>query len=185
MQPQPGHDVTGLLHAWRPGDAGALDLLIPLLQKELHQIARHHRAAQRRGHTLQTTALLHEAYLRLVDAKRAEWHDRSHFLAACSQIMRRILVDHARARRAAKRGGGGRMYRWRRLGRSRLNRIRISSLWMKPSTLWPSTIHAKPKLWSCDSSEGQAWRRARPRSKYPRKACCATDGWREPGSHGN
>jgi len=107
MQPQPSHDVTGLLHAWRAGDARALNLLIPLLQRELHQIARHHMAAQRAGHTLQTTALFHEAYLRLVDAKRAEWHDRSHFLAACSQIMRRILVDHARARRAAKRGGGG------------------------------------------------------------------------------
>lgn len=106
MQPQPGHDVTGLLHAWRAGDARALDLLIPLLRRELHQIARHHMAAQRPGHTLQTTALLHEAYLRLVDAKRADWHDRSHFLAACSQIMRRILVDHARARDAAKRGSG-------------------------------------------------------------------------------
>jgi RNA polymerase sigma factor (TIGR02999 family) len=64
-------------------------------------------AAQPPGHTLQATALLHEAYLRLIDAKRADWHDRSHFLAACSQIMRRILVDHARRRQAAKRGGGG------------------------------------------------------------------------------
>lgn len=106
MQPQPGHDVTGLLHAWKAGDARALDLLIPLLREELHRIARHHMAAQRPGHTLQTTALLHEAYLRLVDAKRADWHDRSHFLAACSQIMRRVLVDHARGRQAAKRGGG-------------------------------------------------------------------------------
>ena len=106
MQPQPSHDVTGLLQAWRAGDASALDVLIPLLQRELHRIARHHMAAQRPGHTLQTTALLHEAYLRLIDAKRADWRDRSHFLAACSQIMRRILVDHARRRKAAKRGGG-------------------------------------------------------------------------------
>jgi len=106
MQPQPGHDVTALLHAWRADNTRALDLLIPLLERELHQIARRHMAAQPPGHILQTTALFHEAYLRLVDAKRADWHDRSHFLAACSQIMRRILVDDARARKAAKRGGG-------------------------------------------------------------------------------
>lgn len=106
MQPQPGPDVTGLLQAWRAGDNCALEALIPLLEKELRRIARHHMAAQRPDHTLQTTALVNEAYLRLIDAKRASWHDRSHFLAACSQIMRRILVDHARGRQAAKRGGG-------------------------------------------------------------------------------
>ena len=106
MQPQPGHEVTGLLRAWSAGDARALDALIPLLQRELHQIARRYMADQRPGHTLQSTALLNEAYLRLVDARRADWNDRSHFLAACSLIMRRVLVDHARARKAAKRGGG-------------------------------------------------------------------------------
>lgn len=105
MESQPAHDVTGLLHAWRAGGTRALDDLIPILRKELHRIGRHHMAAQRPGHTLQTTALLHEAYLRLVDAKGAGWRDRSHFLA-CSQIMRRVLVDHARGRKAAKRGGG-------------------------------------------------------------------------------
>jgi RNA polymerase sigma factor (TIGR02999 family) len=106
MQQQPTHDITGLLQAWRLGDASARELLIPLLQRELHRIARHHMAAQRPGHTLQTTALVNEAYLRLIDAKRVDWHDRSHFLAACSQIMRHILVDHARARKTTKRGGG-------------------------------------------------------------------------------
>ncbi len=106
MHPQEGHDVTGLLQAWRGGDQRALDGLIPLLDRELHRIAKHYMAAQPPGHTLQTTALVNEAYLRLIDAKRASWHDRSHFLAACSQIMRRILVDHARGRQAAKRGGG-------------------------------------------------------------------------------
>lgn len=106
MQKQPSHDITGLLQAWRLGDASARELLIPLLQRELHRIASHHMAIQRPGHTLQTTALVNEAYLRLIDAKRVGWHDRSHFLAACSQIMRHILVDHARARKATKRGGG-------------------------------------------------------------------------------
>jgi RNA polymerase sigma factor (TIGR02999 family) len=98
--------VTDLLLAWREGDQNAFDGLIPLLERELHRIARHYMAAQPVGHTLQTTALVNEAYLKLVDARRVGWLDRSHFLAACSQIMRRILVDHARARHTAKRGGG-------------------------------------------------------------------------------
>jgi RNA polymerase sigma factor (TIGR02999 family) len=106
---QKGHDITGLLLAWRGGDGRALEGLIPLLDKELHCIAKHHMAGQPAGHTLQTTALVNEAYLHLIDAKRASWLDRSHFLAACSQIMRRILVDHARGRQTAKRGGGARV----------------------------------------------------------------------------
>ncbi len=100
------HDVTGLLLAWRGGDGRALEGLIPLLDRELHRIAKHHMAGQPAGHTLQTTALVNEAFLHLIEARRASWLDRSHFLAACSQIMRRILVDHARRRQAAKRGGG-------------------------------------------------------------------------------
>ena len=106
MQAERGHDVTVLLQAWRGGDRTALQNLIPLLERELHGIAKHHMAARPPGHTLQTTALVNEAYLRLVDAQRLSWHDRSHFLAVCSQIMRHVLVDHERARRAAKRGGG-------------------------------------------------------------------------------
>ena len=105
MQPEVGGDVTGLLQAWRGGDQAALDNLIPLLERELHRIAKHYMAAQPPGHTLQTTALVNEAYLRLIDAQRLSWHDRSHFLAVCSRIMRHVLVDHARARQAAKRGG--------------------------------------------------------------------------------
>jgi RNA polymerase sigma-70 factor (ECF subfamily) len=95
-----------LLQAWRDGDRRALEDLVPLLNRELHRIAKRQMAAQPAGHTLQTTALVNEAYLHLIDAKRASWQDRSHFIAACSQIMRRILVDHARGRQAAKRGGG-------------------------------------------------------------------------------
>lgn len=106
LKDQQGEDVTGLLQAWRDGDRRALDDLVPLLNRELHQAAKHQMAGQPAGHTLQTTALVNEAYLRLIDAKRASWLDRSHFIAACSQIMRRILVDHARGRQAAKRGGG-------------------------------------------------------------------------------
>jgi RNA polymerase sigma factor (TIGR02999 family) len=99
-------DITALLHAWSGGDSRALEELVPLLNRELHRIARRYMAAQPAGHTLQTTALVNEAYLHLIDAQRASWADRSHFLAVCSQTMRRILVDHARARQAAKRGGG-------------------------------------------------------------------------------
>ena len=95
-----------MLQSWRAGDRRALDDLVPLLNRELHRIAKRQMAAQPAGHTLQTTALVNEAYLHLIDAKRASWQDRSHFIAACSQIMRRILVDHARGRQAAKRGGG-------------------------------------------------------------------------------
>ncbi len=101
-----GQDVTLMLRAWGVGDQAALDLLIPILEKELHAIARRYMRLENPGHTLQTTALVNEAYLRLVDVKQANWNDRAHFLAVCAQIMRRILVDHARARRTDKRGGG-------------------------------------------------------------------------------
>ncbi len=101
-----GEDVTGLLRAWGGGSQAALDSLVPVLEKELHAIARRYMRLENPGHTLQTTALVNEAYLRLVDVKHADWHDRAHFLAVCAQIMRRILVDHARARRTGKRGGG-------------------------------------------------------------------------------
>ena len=87
------------------GDAGALEQLIPLVQRELHRIARHCMAGERAGHSLQATALVNEAYVRLLDGKPVEWHDRVHFLAVSARVMRRILVDHARARQAQKRGG--------------------------------------------------------------------------------
>src|SRR5262245_31543032 len=99
-------DISGLLQACRRGDRRALESLFPLMSRELHAAAKRQMANQPSGHTLQTTALVHEAYLRLVEAKSAAWADRSHFVAACSQVMRRILVDHARARKARKRGGG-------------------------------------------------------------------------------
>ena len=98
-------NVTELLAQWGRGDEAALDRLVSLVHHELHQIARRHMARERGDHTLQPTALVNETYLRLVDAKNVTWHDRAHFLAVCAQVMRRVLVDHARARRSQKRGG--------------------------------------------------------------------------------
>jgi RNA polymerase sigma factor (TIGR02999 family) len=97
--------VTGLLHEWREGDQGALERLIPLVHEELHRIARRCMAGERVGNSLQATALVNEAYLRLVGGTPVAWHDRAHFLAVSARVMRRILVDHARARLAEKRGG--------------------------------------------------------------------------------
>jgi RNA polymerase sigma-70 factor (ECF subfamily) len=98
-------DVSGLLHAWSRGDAQALDELIPVVYHELHRLARNYMNRERAGHSLQTTALVNEAYLRLVDYKRMHWQDRAHFFAVSAQLMRRILVERAR-RRNLKRGGG-------------------------------------------------------------------------------
>lgn len=100
-------EVTQLLADWSDGDEGALDKLIPLVQPELHRLAHHYMSRERTGHTLQTTALLNEAYLQLVDDSTRNWHNRTHFMAAAAQLMRRIMVDHARERGSLKRGGGG------------------------------------------------------------------------------
>jgi len=97
--------VTGLLIDWSNGDRGALDRLMPLVYEELRHIARHHLSAEDVGHTLQSTALVHEAYLKLVDQRRVRWQNRAHFFAVAAQLIRRILLDHARRRHAAKRGG--------------------------------------------------------------------------------
>ena len=98
-------EVTGLLRAWGRGDEDALQKLMPLVYDQLHAAARRYMAGERAGHTLQTTALIHETYLRLVDIRHVEWQDRAHFLAVCAQLMRRILIDFARSRGYQKRGG--------------------------------------------------------------------------------
>jgi RNA polymerase sigma-70 factor, ECF subfamily len=98
--------VTSLLRAWSAGEATALDRLAPILDKELKRIARRYMAGERKEHTLQPTALVNEAYLRLIDAQGVDWQDRAHFFALSSQMMRRILVNHAIAHRANKRGAG-------------------------------------------------------------------------------
>jgi RNA polymerase sigma factor (TIGR02999 family) len=97
-------EVTRLLQAWRAGDEGALERLMPLVYDELHRLARRYMAAERTGHPLQTTALVHEVYLRLVAANSIDWQNRAHFYAICARLMRRILIDFARSRNYQKRG---------------------------------------------------------------------------------
>jgi RNA polymerase sigma-70 factor, ECF subfamily len=98
--------VTELLRAWADGDDGALERLTPLVETELRRLARAYMRRERRGHTLQTTALVNEAFLRLTDARRVRFQDRAHFLGISARLMRRVLVDHARTRGYQKRGGG-------------------------------------------------------------------------------
>ena len=105
MEPKPLVDITGLLQAWGNGDRAALDQLTPVIYAELRRRAHNYMRNERPGRTLQTTALAHEAWIRLVDASTAGWKDRAHFFAIAAQVMRRILVDGARARHRAKRGG--------------------------------------------------------------------------------
>ena len=100
------HQITELLAEWREGNQSALDELYPLVYDELHRLARRYMSRERKGHTLQTTALINEAYVRMVDQKNVNWANRSHFFAISAQIMRRILIDHARRNAYAKRGGG-------------------------------------------------------------------------------
>jgi RNA polymerase sigma factor (TIGR02999 family) len=98
--------VTQLLTAWSAGDEVALNQLMPIVESELRRLARGYMARERRDHTLQTTALVNEAFVRLVDARQVDWKGRSHFLGIAARLMRRVLVDHARARDFQKRGGG-------------------------------------------------------------------------------
>jgi RNA polymerase sigma-70 factor (ECF subfamily) len=107
MEPTP-QEVSRLLAAWGGGDRGALDELIPLVHGELRRLAHLYTGRESPGNTLQTSALVNEAYLRLADQTNPRWQNRAHFFAICSELMRQILVDHARRRRSVKRGGGGR-----------------------------------------------------------------------------
>ncbi|HEY6336885.1 MAG TPA: sigma-70 family RNA polymerase sigma factor [Candidatus Sulfotelmatobacter sp.] len=101
-------EITQLLHAWRGGDQLALERLMPVVYQELHRMARRYMAREKDGHTLQTTALINEVYLRLVEVDEVQWQDRAHFFAISAQLMRRILTDFARSRGYQKRGGGAR-----------------------------------------------------------------------------
>jgi RNA polymerase sigma factor (TIGR02999 family) len=103
--PPPQNQVTQLLVAWTNGDHAALDKLLPLVYDELRRMARHQMRRQRPGHTLQTTALVHEAFLKLVNHPEKQWHNRGHFLGVAARAMRHVLVDYARTRQCAKRGG--------------------------------------------------------------------------------
>ncbi|MDX2034108.1 MAG: sigma-70 family RNA polymerase sigma factor [Blastocatellia bacterium] len=105
MSTSPPNEVTELLLAWRRGDETALERLLPLVYQELHRLAHRYLGGERPGHMLQTTALVNEAYLRLVDSSRVQWQSRAHFFAVSAQLMRRVLVDFARSRNYQKRGG--------------------------------------------------------------------------------
>jgi len=104
-EPAP-QNVTKLLVQWSKGDPGALEVLVPLVYDELRRLARYYLKQEKQSHTLSSTALVHEAYLRLVNQRDVTWQNRAHFFGVASQMMRRILVDHARSRAYAKRGGG-------------------------------------------------------------------------------
>ena len=104
--PSTRQEVTQLLGEWSGGDEGALEKLIPLVQPELHRLAHYYMSREGEGHTLQTTALVNEAYLQFVDKTHPRWQNRPHFFAVAAQLMRRIMVDHARQHHALKRGGG-------------------------------------------------------------------------------
>lgn len=106
MSDTSSQEVTQLLVDWSNGSQAALEKLLPLVERELHRLAHHYMRRENPGHSLQTTALVHEAYLRLVDQRQVHWKNRGHFFALAAQLMRRILVDRARSRRYAKRGGG-------------------------------------------------------------------------------
>lgn len=114
-------DVTRLLKAWSGGDGSALDRLTPLVYHELHRLARHHMAGERQGHVLQTSALVNEAYLRLVGITDIDWHDRNHFFAFSARLMRQILIDFARAQQRNKRG-------------NRAPHVDLSTVWDLPAT---------------------------------------------------
>jgi RNA polymerase sigma factor (TIGR02999 family) len=105
MNETSSQQITQLLLAWGDGDKAALDKLVPLVYDDLRQIARRYMRGQRAGHTLQTTALVNEAYVRLIDSSRVKWHDRTHFFAISARLMRRVLIDLARAKNSLKRGG--------------------------------------------------------------------------------
>jgi RNA polymerase sigma-70 factor (ECF subfamily) len=102
------HEVTELLLAWSNGEKNALESLTPLVYKELHRLAHYYMSRERRDHTLQTSALVNEAYLRLVDQKRVQYQNRAHFFAISARLMRQILINHAQSRRCLKRGRGAR-----------------------------------------------------------------------------
>ena len=106
MVTPPPRQVTRLLHAWRQGEDAALEMLLPLVHQELRRIARRYMLGERHGHTLQATALVNEAYLKLLGSQKVDWQNRAHFFAISAQLMRRILVDWARTRGYQKRGGG-------------------------------------------------------------------------------
>ena len=147
--PDERDQVTGLLHAWGAGDEQALQRLVPLVEAELHRIARRCMKAERAGHSLQATALVNEAYLRLVDVQRVQWQDRAHFLAMSARLMRRVLVDHARARGYQKRGGAPFASPWSRGSAAPTSGPTMSWRLMTRSLRWRRWILGRRGWWNC------------------------------------
>ena len=105
MTQPPAHEISRLLRSWSEGDETALDALVPLVYDELHRLAHHYMRHEGRDHVLQTTAVIHETFLRLIRSRQADWQDQAHFFGVCSRLMRQILVDFARGRQSQKRAG--------------------------------------------------------------------------------
>lgn len=135
--------VTVLLRRWSAGDAGALDALLPAVQDELRRLARSYMRRERDGHTLEPTALVNEAYLRLVDQRDVRWASRGHFFAIAAQAMRRVLVDHARGHVAAKRGGGAERVTLSGLPDARADRPTIDVLWLNDALEQLASLDAR------------------------------------------
>jgi RNA polymerase sigma factor (TIGR02999 family) len=142
-------EVTRLPVDWSAGDHAALDRLLPLVYDELRRLAKSHMRRERPDGVLQTTALVHEAYLRLVDQKNVRWQTRAHFFAVAAQVMRHILIDYARGRQRAKRGGGV------RASRATENRSRCTKNWRRPTR----RAARRGAAWRCCKSASATWRR--------------------------
>ncbi len=145
-------DVTQLLQAWSRGEESALDKLVPLVYRDLHLRARRCMAGEHVEHSLQTTALIHEAYLKLVGPSPVAWENRGHFFAVAARVMRRVLVDHARARRSLKRGAGAARSSSTRSCSSRVGRTATSSRSTTRSRPSPFSTSARPASWRCVTS---------------------------------
>jgi RNA polymerase sigma-70 factor, ECF subfamily len=173
-----GHgEVTELLLAWSGGETSALDKLMPLVYAELHRLARRYMRRERGDHTLQTSELINEAYLRLVDANRINCRDRAHFLAVAAQAMRRILVEHARARGSQRRGAGVQPLALEAAANVHAPESPDLVKLDEALTALAESIRAGRESSSCASSGASAWKK-RPRwSASPRISCCATGDW--------
>ena len=148
------HEITEFLRSWQGGDEAALEKLTPLVYRELHRLAAKYMRGEQVDHTLQATALVNEAYVRLIDWKNVQWQNRGHFFGVAAQVMRRILVDYARSRRYDKRGGGVRPIP---LDEAPPLQATISPSFSKStprSIVWPRLMRAALRLWNSGTSAG-------------------------------
>ena len=154
MEHEGSEPVTELLLRWRAGDEECLNRLLPPVEGELRRIAHRYMRMERQGHTLQTTALVNEAYLKLVDQAQVDWQNRAQFLGVAARLMRHILVDHARGLCRGKRGGGGHVLPLDEALVFSPGNPRPWSRWTTRSRIWRFSIRAKPRSWSCVTSAG-------------------------------